>query len=556
MIRPTNRPVSEFERSVYDYARAWATSRASRRTALKAFGAAWAVALLQGPGGVLATSHPGIAVANARFQGDSSTLRVARGQVTDSLDAQKTSALVAHEIMWQIYDSLIYLDEQGTVHPGLATEWEFSEDNLSVTYTLREGVNFHDGTPFNAAAVQATVERHLDPETASPTAYMLGPLDHVEATGEHTVVYTYTEPFVPMFVGLGYSYCAPISMAAVEKFGDEFGRNPVGTGAYKFVEWTADDTIVLEKNPEHDWATTYYAIQQPPQIDRVEFLVIPEDATRLASLETGEVDLVAGTDAVPIDKIRILEETPGISVVTRPALGCYYAYINTTREPLNDERVRQALNYAVDKEAIVGLVLDGNGAPSFNALGSGFGDYVSDLEQYAYDPEKAKALLAEAGVTDGLDLTFLVIASPIYQRAAEVIQQNLADVNVNVSIEALPVADVFARGPSGDYDLCFFYYTYSDPDVLYLILSTRGGSLAWSFTEDEELNDWLDAQRVEFDKDARHELLVQIQERVNEAAYFLFLWEGVYVAAAREGVEGLGMDGVGFIHLQELSLEG
>jgi peptide/nickel transport system substrate-binding protein len=551
-----HRPMSAFEHSAYAYAREWATRNASRRTMLKAFGAAGAAALLRvnGGNGALAAPRNPLSRSAARFQ-DGSVLRVARGQVTDSLDAQKTSALVAHEIMWQIYDSLIYLDELGTVHPGLATEWTIADDGLSVTYTLREGVNFHDGTPFNAAAVQATVERHLDPATASPTAFMLGPLENVEATGDYEAVYTYSEPFVPMFVGLGYSYCAPMSMAAVEKFGADLGRNPVGTGPYKFVEWTADDTIVLEKNPEHTWATSYYPVDQPPQIDRVEFLVIPEDATRLAALETGEVDLVAGTDAVPIDKIRILSETPGLQVVTRPALGCYYAYINTAHEPLNDERVRQALNYAVDKEAIVGLVLDGNGAPSFNALGSGFGDYDPNLEQYAYDPEKAKALLAEAGV-DSLDLTFLVIASPIYQRAAEVIQQNLAEVNINVSLEAMPVADVFARGPSGDWDLCFFYYTYSDPDILYLILSTRGGSLAWSFTEDEELNDWLDAQRVEFDKEARHELLLKVQQRVNEAAYLLFLWEGVYVAASREGLNGLGLDGVGFIHLQELSLEG
>jgi len=320
------------------------------------------------------------------------------------------------------------------------------------------------------------------------------------------------------------------------------------------VEWTADDTIVLEKNPEHTWTTSYYPIDQPPQIDRVEFVVIPEDATRLAALEAGEIDLVAGTDAVPIDKIRVLQDTPGISVVTRPALGCYYAYINTRKEQLSDERVRQALNYAIDKEAIVSLVLDGNGAPSSSPLGTGFGDYNPNLNPYSYDPEMAMSLLAEAGYADGLDLSFLVIASPVYQRAAEVIQENLAAVNVNLTIEALPVADVFAQGPSGDYDLVFFYYTYSDPDVLYLILSTRGGSLAWSFTEDEELNDWLDAQRVEFDPEARRELLWQVQERTNEAAYFLFLWEGVYVAASREEIAGLSLDGVGFIHLQELSL--
>ena len=552
MGRSSRRPIGEFEQRAYDYARAWATGSTNRRTLLKAFGAAGAASLLPLAGAGAGPMPP--ARRSGSLRQDASLLRIARGQVTDSLDAQKTVALVAHEIMWQIYDSLIYLGEDGTVHPGLAESWEFSDDNLSVTYTLRQGVKFHDGTPLTGEIVQKTVERHLNPETASPTAYMLGPLDKVEATGENTVVYTYKELFVPMFVGLGYSYCAPISIPAVEKFGAEFGRNPVGTGPYKFVEWTADDTIVLEKNPEHDWTTPYYPVAQAPQIDRVEFLVIPEDATRLAALETGEVDMVAGTDAVPIDKIRILQDTPGISVVTRPALGVYYAYINTQKEPLNDARVRQALNYAVDKESIVGLVLDGAGAPANNALGSGFGDYKPELEPYAYDPEKAKALLAEAGVAEGLELTFLNIASPLYQRAAEVIQQNFADVGITLNIESLPVADVFARGPSGDFDLCFFYYTYSDPDVLYLIASTRGGSLAWSFTDDEELNDWLDAQRAEFDRDARRDLLWNAQTRINEEAYLLFLWEGVYVAAAREGVNGLGLDGVGFIHLQELSL--
>ena len=553
MHRSSRRPVGEFEQRAYDYARAWVTGSSDRRTLLKAFGAAGAASLLA-PGLVGAAPRPQARRAAAPRQDGGSLLRIARGQVTDSLDPQKTAALVAHEIMWQIYDSLIYLGEDGTVHPGAAESWEFSDDNLSVTYTLRQGMKFHDGTPLTGEIVQKTVERHLDPATASPTTYMLGPLAKVEATGENTVVYTYTELFVPMFVGLGYSYCAPISIPAVEQYGAEFGRHPVGTGPYKFVDWTADDTIILEKNAEHDWTTTYYPVSQPPQIDRVEFLVIPEDATRLAALETGEVDMVAGTDAVPIDKIRILQDTPGIGVVTRPALGVYYAYINYQKPPLNDARVRQALNYAVDKESIVGLVLDGNGTPAFNALGTGFGDYKPDLEPYAYDPEKAKALLAEAGVAEGLELTFLNIASPLYQRAAEVIQQNLADVGITMNIESLPVADVFARGPSGDFDLCFFYYTYSDPDVLFLICSTRGGSLAWSFTEDDELNDWLDAQRIEFDKDARRDLLWQAQTRINEEAYLLFLWEGVYVAAAREGVNGLSLDGVGFIHLQELSL--
>lgn len=544
----------KFEQAVYDYTRRWVQTF-SRRDLMKGAGAlgaaAGAAAIL--PGGLRAA--PGSSgMALRRNQDGQTVIKIARGQVSDTLDPQTTSGLlVAHEVMWQIYDSLIYLHEDGTVHPGLATEWSIAEDGLSVTYTLRPDVLFHDGTPFNAQAVADTVARHMDPALASPTVSYLGPLTEVQVVDDLTVTYVYSEPFAPMFVGLGYSYCAPISMAAVAEYGDEYGRHPVGTGPYKFVEWTADDTIVLEKNPDHTWSTTFYETQQAPIIDRVEFVVIPEDATRLAALVAGEVDVVAGTDAVPIDKLGSLSQEPGIEVYTRPAVGVYYAYFNQAIEPLNDVRVRQAIQHAVDLEALVALVLDGHGAPATSALASAFGAYKDDLPQYPYDPDRAIELLTEAGYADGFDVTYLNIASPVYQRVAEVLQEYLAEVNINLIVESYPVGELIPKAASGEYGMTFFYYTYSDPDILHLILRT-GGPFGWCNHNDAELDGWLDEQRVTLDPDARLQLLHDAQQRVNEQAYVLMLFEGVYAAAMQEQVEGLAIDLVGFLHLQEMSL--
>jgi peptide/nickel transport system substrate-binding protein len=540
----------KFEQAVYDYTRRWVQTF-SRRDLMKGAGALGAAAIL--PGGLRAA--PGSSgMALRRNQDGQTVIKIARGQVSDTLDPQTTSGLlVAHEVMWQIYDSLIYLHEDGTVHPGLATEWSIAEDGLSVTYTLRPDVLFHDGTPFNAQAVADTVARHMDPALASPTVSYLGPLTEVQVVDDLTVTYVYSEPFAPMFVGLGYSYCAPISMAAVAEYGDEYGRHPVGTGPYKFVEWTADDTIVLEKNPDHTWSTTFYETQQAPIIDRVEFVVIPEDATRLAALVAGEVDVVAGTDAVPIDKLGSLSQEPGIEVYTRPAVGVYYAYFNQAIEPLNDVRVRQAIQHAVDLEALVALVLDGHGAPATSALASAFGAYKDDLPQYPYDPDRAIELLTEAGYADGFDVTYLNIASPVYQRVAEVLQEYLAEVNINLIVESYPVGELIPKAASGEYGMTFFYYTYSDPDILHLILRT-GGPFGWCNHNDAELDGWLDEQRVTLDPDARLQLLHDAQQRVNEQAYVLMLFEGVYAAAMQEQVEGLAIDLVGFLHLQEMSL--
>ena len=273
------------------------------------------------------------------------TLRIARGQESDTLDPQKTTLLVAHEIMWQVYDSLVYLDEKGTVYPGLATRWEFSNEGKTVTFTLREGVNFHDGSPFNAEVVRWTVERHLADTTASPTSWMLGPIAGTEVIDDMTIAYHYSDPFVPLWVGLGYSYCAPISKAAVEAQGDAFGRNPSGTGPFKFVRWDPDQGIELVRNDEHNWATPWYSNEGNAYLERVEYVVIPEDATRLAALLSGDVDCISGTDAVPVDKLRQIEATPGYKTYSRPAVGVFFAMMNQKMAPMDDVRVRQAINY-------------------------------------------------------------------------------------------------------------------------------------------------------------------------------------------------------------------
>ena len=529
-----------FEERTYAYARDWA--RSTRRGFLK--GAA-------GLAGAAVAGFAGLPAARAQKKGG--TLTIARGQESDTLDPQKTALLVAHEIAWQIYDSLIYLDEAGTVYPGLALSWAFSNENKTVTFKLRPNVQFHDGTPFNAAAVKFTVERHLAPATASPTGWILGPIDHVEAIDDLTVAYHYKTPFVALWVGLSYSYCAPISPAGVKKFGDQFGRNPVGTGPFKFVKWEPDKGITLARNEAHDWATPMYANKGAPYLDGATYVVIPEDATRLAALQSGEVDMISGTDSVPIDKVRQLEKMDGIKVYKRPAVGLYYSYINTKIKPLDDVRVRKAINYAVDKQKMIALVLDGNGKPAYGPIGSAFGYYDPAIEKIGYDHDldKAKALMKEAGQEQGFAITYLVIENPIYRRVAEVVQQDLAQINIKVEIQAYPVGELFAMAPKGQAGLVFFYYTYSDPDLVYALLKT-GQAMSWSFQNDPVLDQLLDQQRVEFDTAKRRELLNQVQVRAVEEALWLTLFEGVYLAAMRDDVGGVKLDTVGFHHLQEL----
>ena len=214
------------------------------------------------------------------------------------------------------------------------------------------------------------------------------------------------------------------------------------------------------------------------------------------------------------------------------------------------------MNYALDKEKMIGLVLDGYGQPAYSPVGSAFGHYNPAVEQigYDYDLDKARSLMQEAGQEAGFSIDFLVIESPTYRRIAEVMQQDLAQINIQVNIQSYPVGELFALAPKGEAGLTFFYYTYSDPDLIYALLKS-GEAMSWSFQENAELDSLLEQQRVTFEPEKRQEMLDRIQEIAVEDALWLYLYEGVYVAAMREAVQGLTLDTVGFHHLQEIWIE-
>ena len=201
-------------------------------------------------------------------------------------------------------------------------------------------------------------------------------------------------------------------------------------------------------------------------------------------------------------------------------------------------------------------MLDGEGKPAFSPVASSYGQYNAETETYGYryDLEKARQLMAEAGQADGFTMSYLNIESPAYRRVAEVIQEDLSHINIKMEIQSYPVAEWFALGGEGKYHASFFYYTYSDPDLIHPMMLTSG-AYNWTFSENAEMDALIEAQRVEFDADERARQLHKIQEIAVKDAYWLYLYEGTHVAAMKEEVQGLELNLVGFHHLQEVWLE-
>ncbi|MBV7327217.1 hypothetical protein KFU94_02950 [Chloroflexi bacterium TSY] len=452
------------------------------------------------------------------------------------------------------FETLVEFNEEMEIVPLLAESWEVDEEGRTWTFNLRQGVTFHDGTSFNAEAVKATWERFLDPDVGAKDTRRLAPiLESLDVVDEHTINLTTFDPYPELLTNLTDVHTAIISPTAAEKYAPaDFGHEePAGTGPFKFDQWVSADQFELVRNDEY-WG------DKDIKADRVIFRTIPESASLVAALEAGEIDVAIG---IPAEEAVRLQENANLSVGTYEAFRTFMASMLITVPPFDDVRVRHALNYAVDKEALTEFVMAGFAKPTETVLFPGW-PYRVAQEPYAYDPDKARELLAEAGYPDGFETTLAF--TPQWDKGkemAETIAAYLQDVGVTaelLSMEAAVLSE-FYRDTAEVPDRRIFMVRKSAFGVDFNL--TRLFTTA-SFDDDnreryfnQDVEDLLAEARFSFDEELRAKNYAEVQRIVWEDAPEIFLFTTTPAFATQADISGLWFRTDGVPTLAEVGRE-
>lgn len=468
------------------------------------------------------------------------TLTIAIGAEPESLDPVNMTSAPAATVGEHVVQRLIYMEEDGSLSPMLATSWSANEDSTVWDFEIRQGVTFHDGEPLNAAAVKANLDRFVDPDVGAAYAFLLGTVEEIEAVDEYTLRLSLSQPFAPILAHLSHSFIGIVSPAQLAPLGpDDTFDIPIGTGPYVMDRWSRGETIRLSVN-ENYWGSV-------PAIPNVVFNFIPEASALMVALETGEADAIM---RVPPQDADRLDANPEIDVVYQDSVRSVYIGFNNLKAPFDDVRVRQALNYAVDKQAIVDSLFLGAftvaDAPIVPAV---FGH--ASVGPYEHNPERARELLAEAGFPDGLSMTLHHPTGryPLDATVAEAVQDMLADVGVDATLETREWSAFLsftAQPPDqADYDAYMLGWGTVTLDAdygIYALLHSR----QWNpngnnrgFYRNDRVDELLDEARVETDRNRREEMYAEVNRLIWDDAPWIFLYNQGQINAVRTGVEGL-----------------
>ena len=369
-------------------------------------------------------------------QGDTAGFNFAISGNPDTLDPHATSGTLTFQTIRSVYDTLVEPDREGKLVPALAESWEVSPDGLSWTFKLRKNVAFHNGDSFTSADVKATLERLTSEQTASPKASEFSAITSIYTPDDYTVVLALSEPSAPLLSSLasGWGAILPKNLIATNHV---FARYPVGTGPFRFVEWIPDSRIVLSKNPQY-WMRGY------PKIDLLNMNIIIERSVQVRALLSGELDAIYNVNE---EDLVLLEDNPKARVEKRLTSLVHVLAMNARKEPLDKLRVRQAINYAIDKERVLDIAY-GGGKVVGTFMDYNDPYYVDFADLYRYDPAEARRLLAAAGV--GSDKTFVMALPQVYEphvRAGELYQEMLSEVGLDVEIRLVDwptwISDVY-----------------------------------------------------------------------------------------------------------------
>lgn len=483
------------------------------------------------------------------------------GQIAEprSLDPHAVTAVNDFRILMNVYDGLVrYAPGTLEVEPALATGWDISDDGTVYTFQLQDGVTFHDGSALTAEVVKFNFDRMLNDDHPFadtgpfPLAFFFGAVESVEAVDDLTVRFTLNEPYAPFLSNLAYPTGLIVSQVAVEKHGAEFGRNPSGTGAYRVVDWTANQRVVAEANPDY-WGGA-------PDLQAVIFRPITDANTRIAEMMSGGLDVMV---EVPPDALAQFRESPGYEVLEQAGPHLWFLILNTREGPFADQRVRQAANFAIDKAALVDNILQGTAEVAAGPTPPAFAwAYNEDLEPYPHDPDRARALLDEAGY-DGETVTFFVteggsgMLDPVAMGTA--IQADLEAVGMDVRIETYEWNTFLGEvnpGLEGKADMAQMAWMTNDPDTLpFLALRTdalpENGGFNSGYYSNTEVDALLNEARTATDQDRRAELYKQMQVIVQDEAPWVFVANWKQNAVVSDRVTGFDLEPSFFLLLQD-----
>lgn len=489
------------------------------------------------------------------------------GMVTRAITAEPTS-LDPHAapgsgqnvILPYIFDTLVFRGMDNSYQPYLATGWEIAPDGLAITFTLREDVSFHDGTPLNAEAVVFTFTRFK--EAKSSAGEGLTDVTAIEAVDEYTVRFSFDEPSAVFFSTLATPYAGIVSPTAVEAAGEAFGQQPVGSGPFKLAEWQQGTAVVLERNPDYKWSPSTIANPGAPYIDGVTFQVIPDASTQLAALQAGEVDLIFINSPSHISKLK---DTRGVELIETQLNSLVYLGFNGAKAPFDDVKVRQALSHAINKDEILQAALGGTGQVAFAPMAPTLPGFDPSLKEYelGYDLEQARALLAEAGFTAGADgllskdgqplnLVLLTFARAPNEDVATLLQSQLKAVGVTVEIQQFDTPTAAKAATAGEFDLLLWRYDRNDADVLNVNLhSSRIGSSNRFGYSNPAVDDLLDRAAHELDAATRARYYIEAQKLIMADAPWQPLYIPVDVLAINAEVQGYQLASMGRVLLNE-----
>lgn len=454
-----------------------------------------------------------------------------------SLDPQGHNDTKSEAVSFLLFNRLFRLNTDFEYVPDLAESWEQPSDTEWVI-KIKEGVMFHDGSEMTSEDVKFSLERSIEQPKVE---HVLAEVESIEIVDDYTVKITTKTAFAPFLYSLVHAGASILPKAYVES-GDEFA-NPVGSGPYEFVEWVSGDKVVVKKNPN------YFDADNMGQSEMITFKVIPEGASRTIALETGEVDVVQALPTMDMNKVV---DNSDLKLYEKGSTRVDFFAMNNEKEPFTNQKVRQAINYAINKEAIMAVAIEGAGIEAKSVLAPSMLGYKGS--EYSYNIAKAKELLAEAGYADGFT-TSITTSGDARKRIAEIIQANLMEAGITAEINMLEWGTFIDMAMKGEHETLILGWTSNpDPDATLTPLYYSGniGGFNFSRINDEKLDNLIITAREELDLDTRKEIYNEFHTYIMDQAPIVPLFVKNNIVGAHKDLKGVELSPQGLWNIEKL----